>query len=100
MANKGAKTWRENFVGTFYGINSKTFEVEGVAQISSRKLSKWCGDQYVTCEMPADADVRSQIERIYSLIYVVEVPAEKDSIAHTVAILEALRRKASGLKKV
>ena len=100
MSNKGAKAWRENFVSTFYGINSKTFAVEGVAQISSRLLSKWCGDQYVTHEMPANADVKSEIERAYSLVYLVEVPAEQDSIANVTATLEDLRRKASGMQKV
>jgi len=100
MANNGAKAWRENFVGTFYGINSKTFAVEGVAQISGRLLSKWCADRYLEHQMLAGVDAKSEIERVYGLIDVVEVPAERDGVASTIAILEALHRRAAGLKKL
>ncbi len=100
MLKKGARVWRENFVSTFYGINSKTLAVEGVARISNRILSKWCRDQYVTHEMPANANAKGEIERVYGLMHLVEVPAKQDSLASTIAILEALNRKAARLRKV
>ena len=100
MARKGAKEWREHFVSTFYGINFKTFGVEGVTQLSGNTLSKWCGGAYEEHRIPAGADAKAEIERVYGLVDVVEVPAEQDSMASTIAILEGLHRKAVRRKKM
>ncbi len=83
------------FGSTFYGINPKTMQIEGVSVINGKTISKWNGESYVEHPLTKDIELRDQIARRFKLTELVEVTPADEALGKTSAVLLALNQKRS-----
>ena len=83
------------FGSTFYGINPKTMQIEGVSVINGKTISKWNGERYVEHTLVKGIEPRDQIARIFGLVELVEVTPADEVLGKTNAVLLALNEKRS-----
>lgn len=95
-----AKPPKDEIVREYYGINSKTFEVECVSETRGGTLSKFTksGGYHTHRIHPGASSSKAEVALVYDLIEIEDVHAQYTSSEQRKAVVDRLRARADVLK--
>jgi hypothetical protein len=95
---KRTKQSKEEIVKIFYGINSKTFEVESVSLTRGAVLTKFGKDLEYIRHPIAGRDARTEVVIVFHLTEIFSVSAQMSDAESTKKRIEELEAKAMRMK--